>query len=167
MNTREIPRAIRLERPAETETLRLATVFAAQAEPGMTLLLEGPIGAGKTTFARALIQHLQSQSGTAEDVPSPTFTLVQTYVAGALEIWHADLYRLTAPEDVLDLGLDAAFHEALCLVEWPDRLGSLAPSNAVTLSFGLAKDGMGRTCEVTKAELFPELLAQLQQCDTL
>ncbi len=75
-------------------------------------------------------------------MPSPTFTLVQTYDTGAVEIWHADLYRLTHPDEVEELGLMQAFDEAICLVEWPDRLGDLAPANALTLTFsqGAAPD---------------------------
>ena len=100
--------------------------------PGDTLLLSGEIGAGKSTFARAVIQ---ARLGRAEDVPSPTFTLVQTYEDSAGAIWHCDLYRLTDPEEVFELGLDEAFDTAICLIEWPDRLGSEAPSDALLLHF--------------------------------
>lgn len=105
---------------------------------GDVLLLEGPIGAGKTHFARALIQARLAQAGAVEDVPSPTYTLVQVYQAGPLEIWHADLYRLGHPDDVLELGLVEAFETALCLVEWPDRLGDLVPPGALRLGFAPA-----------------------------
>jgi tRNA threonylcarbamoyladenosine biosynthesis protein TsaE len=74
-----------------------------------------------------------------EDVPSPTFTLVQVYPAGEDEIWHADLYRLTHPDEVWELGLDEAFDHAITLVEWPDRLGGHLPPRALRLrldSFG-------------------------------
>ena len=113
-------------------TAALAVRLGACLKPGDTLLLEGPIGAGKTHFARSLIQ---SRLPLPEDVPSPTFTLVQTYDADGVEIWHADLYRLTSPDDVVELGLVDAFETAICLVEWPDRLGTLAPQNALTLRF--------------------------------
>ena len=74
---------------------------------GDVLLLEGPIGAGKTAFARALIAaRLAAAGAPAEDIPSPTFTLVQTYLAGPLEIWHADLYRLSHPDEAAELGLE-------------------------------------------------------------
>lgn len=108
---------------------------------GDTLLLNGPVGAGKSHFARAIILSKLSQP---EDVPSPTFTLVQTYEAGTLEIWHCDLYRLSGPDDVLELGLDDAMDTALCLIEWPDRLAELTPENALTLQFAHRKDGQGR-----------------------
>src|SRR6056297_4111622 len=113
-------------------TAALAARIAPLLRPGDTLLLSGPIGAGKTAFARALIQ---ARLGRAEDVPSPTFTLVQTYDDGICEIWHADLYRLTVPEDAVELGLEQAFAEAICLVEWPDRLGDLRPEGALALDF--------------------------------
>ena len=98
--------------------------------PRDVLLFEGEIGAGKTHFARCLIQSLLLES---EDVPSPTFTLVQTYDTSGFEIWHADLYRLTSPDEVVELGLTDAFETALCLVEWPDRLADLSPKNALSI----------------------------------
>jgi tRNA threonylcarbamoyladenosine biosynthesis protein TsaE len=104
---------------------------------GDCLLLEGQIGAGKSHFARAFIQ---ARLGRAEDVPSPTFTLVQSYQAD-VEIWHADLYRLSHPDEVLELGLDEAFDSAICLIEWPDRLGSLLPKGAMRLRFTLEGEG--------------------------
>lgn len=120
--------------PAETEAL--AARLAAHLRAGDTVLLEGPIGAGKTHFARALITALQGAAGLVpEEVPSPSFTLVQTYGAGTLEIWHADLYRLSGPEDVIELGLESAIGTALLLVEWPDRMGADAPSDALWLRF--------------------------------
>ena len=120
------------------ETARLGGWFAAHLHAGDCLLLEGPIGAGKSHFCRALIQ---TRLGRAEDVPSPTFTLVQTYQAD-VEIWHADLYRLTHPDEVLELGLDTAFDTGICLIEWPDRLGKHAPPHALRLQF--QQDGDGR-----------------------
>lgn len=114
-----------------------AARFAAVLTAGDTLLLEGDIGAGKTAFARALIR---ARLGRMEDVPSPTFTLVQTYDDGTLEIWHCDLYRLTAPEEVLELGLSDAFDDAICLIEWPDRLGDATPADALTCRFQARKD---------------------------
>lgn len=119
-------------------TARLGQWFAAHLRAGDCLLLEGQIGAGKSHFARAFIQ---ARLGRAEDVPSPTFTLVQSYQAD-VEIWHADLYRLSHPDEVLELGLDEAFDSAICLIEWPDRLGSLLPKGAMRLRF--MPEGEGR-----------------------
>lgn len=118
-------------------TAALAVRLGSVLRAGDTLLLEGPIGAGKTLFARSLIQ---SRLIVPEDVPSPTFTLVQTYMAPEYEIWHADLYRLGHPQDVVELGLTDAFDTAICLVEWPDRLGQLAPQTALTLRFSTIDD---------------------------
>ena len=83
--------------------------------------------------------------GTEEDVPSPTFTLIQTYPA-EVDIWHADLYRLPHPDEVLELGLDEAFQTAICLVEWPERMGSLLPEDAIRLR--LVPQGDARMAEV-------------------
>lgn len=144
---------------------RLACLFRA----GDTLLLDGPIGAGKTAFARALIHALQTHAGVPpEDVPSPTFTLVQTYHAGPLEIWHADLYRLGHPEEVIELGLDTAFGQALCLVEWPDRLGDLAPADALRLCFapGDGDDTRVVRFAFTEPAWAPRLSAALSPADS-
>ena len=121
----------------ERATARLAERLAPMLVAGDTVLLHGPIGAGKTHFCRALIQ---TRLGRAEDVPSPTFTLVQTYEAD-VDIWHADLYRLSHPDEAQELGLDDAFCTAICLVEWPDRLGQHTPSNAIHLTFSTSGDG--------------------------
>ncbi len=118
----------------EAATRDLAALLAGAAEPGTTFLLEGPVGAGKSAFARAFITHLRRHHGQPpEEVPSPTYTIVQTYRAGPLEIWHADLYRLCSPDELVELGLEEAFETAVVLIEWPERLGELRPSGAVTL----------------------------------
>ncbi|MBR9650400.1 tRNA (adenosine(37)-N6)-threonylcarbamoyltransferase complex ATPase subunit type 1 TsaE [Thalassovita aquimarina] len=119
------------------ETASLARAIASALRPGDVILMEGGIGAGKTHFARALIQSLLPEP---EDVPSPTFTLVQVYDTPDTEIWHTDLYRLTGPDEAVELGLEDAFETAICLVEWPDRLAELAPDNALTLSFEVTGD---------------------------
>ncbi len=128
------------------ETTALATRFAAILKAGDCLLLSGEIGAGKTAFCRSLIQ---ARLGRLEDVPSPTFTLVQTYDANDVEIWHCDLYRLSDPDEIIELGLDAAFDDAICLIEWPDRLGDLAPAAASHLSFAAGDDGHRAVLELS------------------
>ncbi|MFC3630611.1 tRNA (adenosine(37)-N6)-threonylcarbamoyltransferase complex ATPase subunit type 1 TsaE [Paracoccus angustae] len=122
----------------ETLTAALARMLAATLRPGDTILLDGPVGAGKTHFARAFVRARQGDA--AEDVPSPTFTLVQTYRdPQGTEIWHADLYRLTDPSELAELGLDEALTDAVCLIEWPDRLDRL-PDGAITVSIAAQAD---------------------------
>lgn len=138
----------------EDATSALGAKLAPLLRPGDTVLLEGPIGAGKSHLARSLIR---ARLGRMEDVPSPTFTLVQTYDANGIEIWHADLYRLSHPDEVLELGLEDAFTTAICLVEWPDRLGSHIPTHALHLR--LSEQGDGRKADVSGGR--PGLLAAL------
>ena len=122
---------------SEDQTIALAAGIAPLLRSGDVLLLEGSVGAGKTAFCRALIR---ARLGVMEDVPSPTFTIVQTYEAVDGDIWHCDLYRLTHPDEALELGLDDAFETAICLIEWPDRLADAIPPDALTLSL-VAEDG--------------------------
>jgi len=122
---------------AESDTLRLAQQIAPVLRSGDVTLLEGPIGAGKTFFARAVIRAL---AGAEIDVPSPTFSLVQVYELPMVDIWHGDLYRLSDTSEIYELGLDEAFENAICLIEWPDRLGALAPPDALTLTFAAQAD---------------------------
>lgn len=139
----------RLTLASPEATARFAAALADVVGPGDAILLEGPIGSGKTHFARSLIQaRLRADGAPPEDVPSPTFTLVQTYDTGHIEIWHADLYRLTHPDEAEELGLFQAFEEAVCLVEWPDRLGDLAPRDALALAFEAGEDAQSRTVTI-------------------
>ena len=114
------------------DTAKLAARLGASLVPGDILLLEGEIGSGKTHFARSLIQSLMTEP---EDVPSPTFTLVQAYETSVGEIWHCDLYRLGAIEEIEELGLTEAFDDAVCVIEWPEKLGPLTPKSAIKISF--------------------------------
>jgi N-acetyl-alpha-D-muramate 1-phosphate uridylyltransferase len=111
--------------PDLAATEALAAAVARHLAPGDSLGLEGPLGAGKTAFARALIT---ARLPRPEEVPSPTYTLVQTYELGDAELWHADLYRLAGASEIDELGLDEAFATAITLVEWPDRLGPHRPA---------------------------------------
>lgn len=126
----EQSRTISLKSPEATSDL--AKSLAHSLRPGDVILLSGPVGAGKTHFARAVILSCLEMP---EDVPSPTYTLVQTYETRTHDIWHADLYRLTSVGEVIELGLVDAFESAICLVEWPDRLHDLTPDNALSLAF--------------------------------
>ena len=133
------PAFLRLTLADADATAAVARRIALRLGPGDVLLLEGDIGAGKTTFARALIRARMGDPRL--DVPSPTFTLVQTYDADGIEIWHCDLYRLTDPQELLELGLDDAFSDAVSLIEWPDRLGTDRPGDALLLRFAAGDDG--------------------------
>ena len=143
-----VPPTDRFDLPSPEATAALAARMAPALRAGDTLLLEGPIGAGKTHFARALIQARLARAGRTEDVPSPTYTLAQTYYDGVCAIWHADLYRLSGPAEVVELGLEEAFVQAICLVEWPDRLGELRPENALTLGFSDGPNDAARVLTV-------------------
>ncbi|MBT8153621.1 tRNA (adenosine(37)-N6)-threonylcarbamoyltransferase complex ATPase subunit type 1 TsaE [Epibacterium ulvae] len=112
----------------------MARKIAAHLSAGDCLLLEGIIGAGKSHFARNLIQSLLPQP---EDIPSPTFTLVQTYDGPDCEIWHSDLYRLSSLDEVFELGLVEAFDSEITLVEWPEKLEDVAPPHALRLKIDL------------------------------
>jgi len=129
--------------PDDQATAALGRGLAARLGPGDTLLLQGGLGAGKTHLARALIQALL---GRDDEVPSPSFTLVQTYEGPGFEIWHLDLYRLSGAGDLEELGLDqAAEGGALVLIEWPDRLAA-PPPGALWLRLDLA--GAGRVAHL-------------------
>lgn len=120
---------------SEAETEAVARVFAAGLEPGDVLLLEGPLGAGKTAFVRGLAEGL---GAAPESVSSPTFTLIQEYGGGRLTLHHADLYRLT-PVEAADLGLPETGESGVLAVEWPDRWET-PPPGAVRITIARIDD---------------------------
>lgn len=128
-------KSVRIEHEEDMRVLavRLAQILKA----GDVLALRGDLGAGKTVFARALVNAV---SPVEEEVPSPTFTLVQVYDAQAPAIWHFDLYRLEKQQDVLELGWDDARRGAVAVVEWPDRLGSLLPKDRLDITIDFVAD---------------------------
>jgi tRNA threonylcarbamoyladenosine biosynthesis protein TsaE len=142
--TRQRRLTLHLSSPETTSAL--AHELAAWLAPGDTLLLAGPVGAGKSHFARSLIGALLTEP---EDIPSPTYTLVQSYDGRSGPVWHADLYRLGDPGELAELGLEEAFGTAICLVEWPERLGLMAPAEALTLSLSPADAPEARRLEIT------------------
>lgn len=131
-------------------TERLGRAIAPHLGAGDTLALTGGLGAGKSTFARALIGARLAALGRREEIPSPSYTLVQVYDLGDVEVWHADLYRLGGTDELLELGLDEAFARSICVVEWADRLGPAAPPRRldVALDF-VARAGDARTVRLT------------------
>ncbi len=119
---------------SEADTERFAQQMAARLRRGDVLFLEGDLGMGKSVFARALIRSLTGDPGL--DVPSPTFTLVQTYDTEKGPLWHFDLYRIKDPDEIWELGWEEALGGGIILVEWPSRLGNgLAPPDRLTLGF--------------------------------
>ncbi len=127
--------SITLSLPDEAATVALAGRLAPLLRAGDVITLRGDLGAGKTALARAIIRHLAGDP--AEEVPSPTFTLVQTYEHLSPPVWHFDLYRLTDPGEVVELGWEEA-RQACALVEWPERLGPLLPRDRLEVEMTLA-----------------------------
>lgn len=119
----------------EAATADLAAKVAGWLRPGDMVALRGDLGAGKTAFCRALIRHLAGNP--AEEVPSPTFTLVQHYDHLSPPLWHFDLYRLTDAAEVVELGWEEALLDC-ALVEWPDRLGTMLPADRLDIEITIA-----------------------------
>ncbi len=112
---------------SEIETIEAAHAFALTTlKPTDIVLFSGDLGAGKSVFCRAIIRALSGQPDL--DVPSPTFTLVQTYDTPLAPLWHFDLYRLKDPEEIFELGWEDALGHGILLIEWPDRLGPYTPN---------------------------------------
>jgi tRNA threonylcarbamoyladenosine biosynthesis protein TsaE len=130
----------------EAATASLATRIAHLARDGDLIALRGELGTGKTSFARAFIRALGPAD---EEVPSPTFSLVQTYDTAAGSVWHFDLYRIRRPEEALELGIEDALAEGIVLIEWPDRLGALLPPERldVMLAPGTGPDARTATID--------------------
>jgi tRNA threonylcarbamoyladenosine biosynthesis protein TsaE len=144
-----------LSSPQDTEVL--AQTLAPLLEKGDILGLAGDLGTGKSTFARALIQ-----TKTEGPVPSPTFTLVQTYEFGGKPLWHLDLYRLKSPEETEELGLEEAFATAITLIEWPDRLGPYLPSETLLLTF---QEGAQPHCRLLQVHIPSPWQSRLARVD--
>jgi len=110
---------------SEADTAALGARIGTLLKPGDFVTLAGALGAGKTVFARGLIRAFLPK----EEVPSPTFTLVQTYETKRFAIWHVDLYRVQSPSEMRELGLDEALERGVLLIEWPDRMGVALPDD--------------------------------------
>ena len=127
-----------------SETNSLAGCFASSLARGLVVGLTGPLGVGKSAFARFVIQAV---CGADIDVPSPTFTLVQSYeTADGLPVMHMDLYRLETAEDVFALGVEDSFYEAANLVEWPSKMGGYWPDQAVMIAIDFDQEDRRRFC---------------------
>ncbi|MGQ3016657.1 tRNA (adenosine(37)-N6)-threonylcarbamoyltransferase complex ATPase subunit type 1 TsaE [Phenylobacterium sp.] len=129
---------------AEAATARLGAALADVIGPGEAICLTGPLGAGKSTLARALIR---ARTAPDEDVPSPTFTLVQFYEGDGLTLAHFDLYRLTSPDEAYEIGLDEALEDGAVIIEWPQRLEGRLPPHRLDIDIEL--DGAARRARLT------------------
>src|SRR4051812_39093696 len=145
----------------EPATRRLAADVASILKAGDLVTLSGDLGAGKTAFARALIRHLAGDERL--DVPSPTFTLVQTYALPRFTVVHADLYRVTHTGDLAELGVDEAAEDAVVLLEWPDRAEDALPTDRLDIAFTLAPQlGINqRNVEITGHGVFAPRIERL------
>jgi tRNA threonylcarbamoyl adenosine modification protein YjeE len=122
------------------DTAALAARIAATLGRGDTVALEGDLGAGKTTLARAILRAL----GSDEAVPSPSFTLVQRYETPRLAVSHFDLYRIDNAAEIDELGLDEALSEGAALIEWPERAGNRLPADALHVQLAITTEELRR-----------------------
>ena len=116
---------------------RLGAAIAAALQPGEAVCLSGPLGAGKSSLARALIRALTTPD---QEVPSPTFTLVQFYVGDRITLAHFDLYRLSRADEAYEIGLDEALDEGAAVIEWPERLEGQLPPDRLDVEISLGED---------------------------
>ncbi|MGE4351386.1 MAG: tRNA (adenosine(37)-N6)-threonylcarbamoyltransferase complex ATPase subunit type 1 TsaE [Bdellovibrionales bacterium] len=145
----------KLALPDLAATQMFARRLAPLLQAGDVLLLQGDLGVGKTAFARFLLQAL----GVRGEVPSPTFTLVQSYETSRFAVSHFDLYRLKTPEEIEEIGFDEACGDGLVLVEWPEKAARYMPSSALTLSFSLG-EGAGRVVQWTPSPVWAARLTE-------
>ena len=142
----------------EKATAALAAQLAARARQGDVIGLSGPLGSGKTTFARYFIG---ARMGAGE-VPSPTFTLVETYQpADGPAIWHFDLYRIETPEDAYELGIEDAFSDGIALIEWSEHLGALMPREHLEIVLGSGKSESERIATLVPSPAWVARIAGL------
>ena len=129
-----------------TAMQRLGAAIAAALRAGEAVCLWGPLGAGKTTLARGLVRGLTTAD---EEVPSPTFTLVQTYDGAAFRLAHFDLYRLVSASEAYELGLDEALEDGAAVIEWPERLQGALPPDRLDVEIERPESGEGRRVRLT------------------
>jgi tRNA threonylcarbamoyl adenosine modification protein YjeE len=145
--------------PDLAATRSRAARLAGQLQPGDVVLLEGDLGAGKTEFARTVIQAV---AGSPINVPSPTFTLLQSYNLPGIEIGHADLYRVGDPDEIAELGLEECWARGALLVEWPERAPWLWPAERLTVALATVPGAVGaRRAVLTGTGRWAGLLAAL------
>jgi len=152
--------ALSLDLASESATTALAARIARVARAGDVIALRGELGSGKTSFARGFIRAL---GRIEEEVPSPTFTLVEVYefADAAAAVWHFDLYRLGKSADVWELGLEEALGRGILLIEWPERLGPLLPRERLDVALAAGSSPMERRVRLDASPAWARRLASL------
>jgi tRNA threonylcarbamoyladenosine biosynthesis protein TsaE len=153
MNT-ETPFSASLTLTGLEATAALGAKIAAELKRGDSVALYGDLGAGKTTLARAILSAL----GVTEAMPSPTFTLVQSYVTPQLEVRHYDLYRIEDEAEIDELGLDEALEDGAVLIEWPERAGTRLPEDILAVSLTMC-DAQSRRAEISGPQRWASFFA--------
>jgi tRNA threonylcarbamoyladenosine biosynthesis protein TsaE len=148
--------SLALDLSSEHATHALAARLAGRARLGDVIALAGPLGAGKTSFARAFIR---ARFDPAAEVPSPTFTLVEVYAGAGPAVWHFDLFRLKTPEEVWELGIEEAFADGISLIEWPERLGLLLPPEHLAIVLDFAAEPEARRAVLSGSSSWASRLA--------
>ncbi|MFT5181160.1 MAG: tRNA threonylcarbamoyladenosine biosynthesis protein TsaE [Alphaproteobacteria bacterium] len=143
--------------PHIAATKELGAAVARLLHAGDIVALYGELGAGKTTLARALITAL----GHAGEVPSPTFTLAQSYDLSPVAVWHFDLYRIDDPDEIIELGMEEALAEAISLIEWPERMGSQLPPDRLDIVLSYTDADDRRRAELTGRGSWAARLAEV------
>lgn len=131
--------------PDQAATERLGRAVAHRLRPGEAVCLYGPLGAGKSTLARALVRALTDED---EEVPSPTFTLVQSYDGRDFPLAHFDLYRLKSADEAYEIGLDEAMQDGAALIEWPERLDDALPRDRLAIHLAPGESPTSRTARI-------------------
>lgn len=140
---------------SEADTIKLGRRLAELAKKGDIFALFGTLGMGKSVLSRAFIQSFMGEI----EVPSPTFTLLQTYEAPNFEVYHFDLYRLKDAEEIFELGMEEAMYNGVCLIEWPEKMGGYLPKQAIRIELTPENDGRLITFTAENAEQIKRLAA--------
>ena len=127
----------------EQDTMRIAAEVAKHVQKGDIIALYGTLGMGKTVFCRGFIGAFLPKT----EVPSPTFTLLQTYDTKVFPIYHFDMYRLKSPAEAYEIGVEDAFADGVSLIEWPEKIGRILPKKHISVTITADKDGRKITIE--------------------
>ncbi|MBP3545559.1 MAG: tRNA (adenosine(37)-N6)-threonylcarbamoyltransferase complex ATPase subunit type 1 TsaE [Alphaproteobacteria bacterium] len=138
----------------EEDTIKLGQKLSSIAQKGDVFALFGTLGMGKSVLSRAFVKNLTS----ADEVPSPTFTLVQIYEAEYFDIYHFDLYRLKSPEEIFEIGMEEALYDGVCLIEWPEKMQGYLPKNIFKLE--IIPYGQGRKIKIETPDVDKNLRLQ-------